>query len=198
MTEIKKGIVYMLKKKLQKGEWGYLEQSKKYTIVYTIVMFVVALSIFVLGYVLTGTKENIASIIAVLVLLPASRAMVSMIMHIKTPKYSHDVYETVASCAGNVPVLYQLYLTSYKKNFPLNCVAVKGNNLMCYTEFGNCDIKACEEHVDMLLKQNRNKNVNIKIFTELKKFEERLGQLQTLDAVSQDEEVLQLMKNISL
>lgn len=188
----------MFQKKIKKGEWGYLEQEKKRSIIYTVFMFAVALGIFMAGYMVTGKKENLASVFAVLLLLPASKAMVSMIMFLRTPKYAHHVYEEATMCAGNVPMLYQMYLTSYKKNFPLSCVAVKGNNLMCYTEFSDCDVKACEEHIETLLKQNRNKNVNVKIFTELKKFEERLAQLQTQDAVLQDEEVLNLMKSISL
>lgn len=188
----------MLQRKIQKGEWGYLEQEKKRSIIYMILLYVFALGIFFVGYLVAGKKENIASVFAVLVLLPAAKATVSMIMFLRTPKYAKQVYETVSEHEGTVPVLYQLYLTSYQKNFPLSCVAIKGNNLMCYTEFANCDVKACEEHIEGLLKQNRNKNVNVKVFTDLKKFEERLEQLQTQDAVSQDEEVLSLMKNISL
>lgn len=188
----------MLRSKIQKGEWGYLEQEKKRSIMYAALLFAFALGIFLIGYWIAGKKENIASVFAVLVLLPASKAVVSVIMFLKTPKYDEQVYKNVVACAGNVPVLHALYLTSYQKNFPLNCVAVKGNNLMCYTEFSTCDVKACEEHMDALLKQNRNKNVNVKVFTDYKKFEERLGQLQTQDAVAQDEEVLSLMKSISL
>ena len=188
----------MLRRKIQKGEWGYLEQEKKRSVIYMIVLFAIALGIFFIGYLMTGKKENVASVLAVLTLLPASKAVVSVIMFLRTPKYDEQVYQTVSACAGNVPVLYQLYLTSYQKNFPLSCVAVKGNNLMCYTEFETCDGKACEEHVEALLKQNRNKNVNMKVFTDKNKFLERIEQLQTQDAVSQDEEVLRLMKSISL
>lgn len=188
----------MLRRKIQKGEWGYLEQEKKRSIVYATLLFAFALGIFLIGYLVAGKKENVASVFAVLSLLPASKALVSVIMFFRTPKYDEQVYRNVSLCSGNVPVLHMLYLTSYKKNFPLNCVAVKGNNLMCYTEFSTCDVKACEEHVNDLLKQNRNKNVNVKVFTEYKKFEERLEQLQTQDAVAQDEEVLSLMKSISL
>lgn len=188
----------MFKRKIQKGEWGYLEQEKKRSIIYMIILFTIALGIFLTGYFVTGKKENIASIIAVLVLLPASKAVVSVIMFLRTPKFDENVFHAVSERAGNVPVLHMLYLTSYQKNFPLNCVAVKANNLMCYTEFEACDVKACEEHVDALLKQNRNKNVNMKVFTDINKFIERIEQLQTQEAVSQDEEVLQLMKSISL
>ena len=71
---------------------------------------------------------------------------------------------------------------------------------MGYTEFDSCDTAACEEHVKLLATQNSFKNLNIKIFKgqEQKKFEERLVQLQKAEAGKREEELIQLMKDISL
>lgn len=186
--------------KISKGEPDYLKQQKKVVMVKTIVLFTIALAVFLIGYWSTKTKANLLSVVAVLGLLPASKSMVSFIMYLRTPKYSETIVEAAKTACGEVPVLYNLYLTSYKQNFPLNCIAVRGNNLMGYTEFDTCDTDACEEHIKLITSQNSFKNLNIKIFknSELKKFEDRLVQLQKADTGKRETELLELMKDISL
>lgn len=188
----------MKKKKIQKGEFGYLPYEKKITTIRTIILFVIAVIIFLTGYIWTKTKANIFSIIAVLDLLPASRSLVNMIMYYRTPKYDEDIKNSFDKIKGNVSIVYQLYLTSYQKNFPVSCFAVKGNHLIGYTEFEKCDANACEQHLKDLLAQNALKNVTVKIFKEKDRFEERIQQLQNIEVHKQDEEIISLIKDISL
>ena len=186
--------------KISKGEPNYLKQQKKVVLIQTIVYFSISLAIFVIGYWSTKTKANLMSVVAVLGLLPASKSLVSLIMYLRTPKYSESVLQSIQAVIGETPALYHLYLTSYQKNFPLNCIAIRGNNVMGYTEFDSCDTAACEEHIKLLATQNSFKNLNIKIFKgqEQKKFEERLVQFQKAEAGKREEELIQLMKDISL
>ena len=166
----------------------------------TILSYAIAIAVFVIGYISTKTKENVCSIIAVLLLLPASRNTVSMIMFLKTPAYDEKLYHKLAEIKGNVPILFHLYLTSYQINFPITCIAVKGDNLIGYSEFGKCDVTACKEHIEGILKQNGLSNINIKIFgsNDYKMFEERIKQLQSIEPSKHDEEILSLMCDISL
>ena len=186
--------------KIQKGEPGYLQRQKKVVLIKTIIFFAISLGVFLLGYLLTKTKSNLLTIVAVFLMLPSSKSLVSYIMYVRTPKYNENIIENVQNVIGDVPVLYNLYLTSYKTNFPLNCIAIRGNNIMGYTEFETCDTAACEEHIQLIAAQNSMKNLNIKIFkgSELKNFEERLCQLQTHEAGKKEIELLELIKDISL
>lgn len=186
--------------KQQKGNPDYLKQQKKIVLIRTVVLYTLALAILIMGYLSTKTKANLLTIVAVLGLLPACKSTVLLVMYLRTPKYSDDVLAAVQSAVGSLPAVYHVYLTSYKKNFPINCLVAKGNNLIGYTQFSSCDTKACEEHLQIMTAQNSFKNVNIKIFqgTELKKFEERLFQLQKTDAAKHDDELLELIKDISL
>ena len=55
--------------------------------------------------------------------------------------------------------------------------------LICaYTESEKCDVRAGEEHLEQLLKQDGYKNLTIKIFQNLDKYIDRLGQLSNLDS----------------
>lgn len=186
--------------KIQKGNPGYLNKQKKAVFIRTIIYFAISLAIFLMGYLSTKTKANLLTVVAVVGLLPACKSAVSLIMYLRTPKYSETILQNIQNAVGDIPALYHLYLTSYKENFPLNCIAIRGNNIMGYTEFVACNTTACEEHIQLIATQNSMKNLNIKIFkgSELKKYEERLKQLQNSEAGKKEDELLELMKDISL
>lgn len=186
--------------KIVKGEPGYLDKQKKVVLIRTIIYFALSLAVFFIGYWSTKTKANLMSIVAVLGMLPSAKSAVSLIMYLRTPKYSETVLHDIQNAVGEVPALYHMYLTSYKANFPLNCIAIRGNNIMGYTEFDSCNAAACEEHIQLIATQNGLKNLNIKVFkgSEFKKYEERLIQLQSAEAGKKEGELLELIKDISL
>lgn len=186
--------------KITKGEPDYLKRQKKIVLIRTIIYFAISLAVFLIGYLSTKTKANLMSVVAVLGMLPSSKSAVSLIMYLRTPQYSETVLQSIKNTVGEVSALYHMYLTSYSKNFPLNCIAIRGNNIIGYTEFDSCDAAACEEHIKLITTQNSFKNLNIKIFKgqEQKKFEERLVQLQKTQSGKREDELIELMKDISI
>ena len=104
----------------QKGEPDYLIRQKKLSTIKTAISFAAAIIIFIIGYAIYHTRENIFTIIAVLALLPASRNTVSMIMFLKTPAYDTGICNQIQQIA-EIPMLYHLYLTSYQKNYAMTC-----------------------------------------------------------------------------
>lgn len=182
----------------KKGEFGYPPYERKRVMIRTAAYFLISIAVFLLGYFSTGQKENLLTVVAVLGMLPSSKSLVSVVMYFKIPKFSETDYQEISSQAGDVSVIYSLYLTSYRSNFPINCFAVRGNNLIGYTEFPDCDDSACEAHIQGILKQNSIKNMTIKIFHEKTRFIDRLGQLQALEPGKKESEVLTLLCDISL
>jgi hypothetical protein len=184
--------------KLAKGEFGYPVYERKVVIIRTAIYFIMSIAVFLLGYFSTGSRENLLTIVAVLGLLPSSKSLVSVIMYIRIPKFSKEHYREISKHEGNVPVIYSMYLTSYKLNFPINAFAVRGNNIIGYTEFKTCNATACEEHIRDILNQNGIKNITIKIFSDQKRFIERLNQLQDLETGKKEGEILTILGDISL
>ena len=66
-----------------KGTSGYLRTQKNYEILRTVLYFAISLSLFIAGWVTTGSRENLLTIVAVLGCLPACKSMVSLIMILK-------------------------------------------------------------------------------------------------------------------
>ena len=115
--------------KVTKGCFGYLKIQKKKEIIRTIFYFALSISIFLMGYVSTGSKLNLLTVVAVLGCLPASKSAVSMIMYIKAGQCSQECYEQLKPYTDGTFMLYDLYLTSYQKNFQISAMAIKNNTV---------------------------------------------------------------------
>ena len=194
----------MFKRKFNKGEYEYPGYEKKRVIIRTIAYFAISAAVFLLGWISTGTRNNLLTIVAVLGLLPSSKSLVAVIMYMRIPEFSREVYEEITSHAGTVDIIYSMYLTSYKLNFAINCLAAYGGKaasggvLIGFTQFEACDAAACEKHIKDMLNQNSIKGVTVKVFKEKQKFIDRLLQINSYEKSGKEGEILELMCDVSL
>lgn len=72
-----------------------------------------------------------------------------------------------------------MFFTSYEKNYPVSHMAVK-NHIVCgYSESKKIDVQACEKHLSAHLKQGGCKGAVVKIYDDMEKYCEGLGNLRT-------------------
>ena len=100
-----------------KGSENYLNTQKKYELIRTIIMFTISLSLFAAGFIQTGTRKNLLTVVAVLGCLPACRSMVSTIMYLRYQSGSHEVISEIKKHSEGLHVIYDCVFTSYQKNF---------------------------------------------------------------------------------
>ena len=180
----------MKSKKIIKGRKGYLEYQKKKTLIWTIILFLSSLGIFLLGYFHTGSKENYMTIIAVLGCLPACRSVVNTIMLYRYHGISESDYQKILPLSEGMMTCCDLVFTSYDKNFEIHHMALCGDTLIGYTANSACDAKACEKHLHELFIKNSLREIDITIFKELSKYTNRLNGINsTLEAPLSEEQV---------
>lgn len=167
-------------KKAIKGNFGYLDAKRKQVLIRTIIFFAISLALLAAGIISTGTRKNLLTVVAVLGCLPACKSFVNFIMYFRAKGCSIDAKEKIKPEEGGLIGMYDMYFTSYKKNFPVSHMIVEGKNVCGFTEYEDCDTKACEEHLTAMLKQGGYKDLTVKIFKELPKYCERLRQLNGL------------------
>lgn len=188
-------------KRAIKGTFGYLRQKKNLVLIRTIIYFAIALALFFIGLITTGTRKNLLTVVAVLGLLPASKSFVNLVMYLRATGCSLSAGEDIEKAEGNLVGMYDMYFTSYKKNFPISHMVVEGKTICGYTESKSCDLRACEEHLETMLKQSGYKDMTIKIFSDRGKYCERLKQLNGLEhekTPERDDEVRVVLYDISL
>ncbi|MCM1038946.1 MAG: hypothetical protein NC314_08915 [Roseburia sp.] len=189
-----------MSKKVPKGNYGYIEYQKKASVIRTVIFFALSLAIYGIGIYSTGSNKNLLTVVAVLGLLPSCKSAVNAIMFLRASGCSGGAKEKISDYDDKLTGFYDMYFTSYQKNFPISHMVLKGNTICAYTESDKCDIKAGEAHLEQMLKQDGYKNMTIKIFDDLGKYVDRLSQLSSLDTQESKnrEGMIQMFYSISL
>lgn len=188
----------------KKGDFGYLSAKRLWVIIRTIIYFILSLSIFLIGYFTTHNRQNLLTIIAVLGCLPACKSVVSTIMYIKAKGCSKDAQNQIMHEIGNLSGLYDMYFTSYKKNFDISHLVIKDNSIIAYTEDSKCDLQGAKEHLLTMLKQGGVKDYVISITNDISKYCQQLARLQEKNEENSEDktdcniEVITILKEISL
>lgn len=157
-----------------KGTFGYLEKKKRNAILWTILCFGISLAVFLAGYLTTGTRKNLLTVVAVLGCLPACKSIVNLIMLCRAKGCSREVYEQIKPCEGRLIGMCDLYFTSYQKNFPISHMIVDGKVILGFCENEKCDPDAAIAHLQTMLKQGGFKDYTITLTKDLKKYCEQL------------------------
>ena len=164
-------------------------------------MFGISLAIYLAGYLTVHSNKNLLTIVAVLGCLPASKSAVSMIMFLRAKGCSEALKAKIDRLSLTLSQRYDLYLTSYQKNFQISHIVMKNHNLIGITESDRFDENACYEHLKDMFSRNGYKDITVKIFSDPEKYLERIGSLQQSEMEEKEhlqEEVLHLLENLSL
>ncbi len=164
-------------KRVAKGKYGYTLSHRKWQILKMLLYIVLALAIFLLGWITTKTTKNVLSIIAICGALPISKEMVGVIMSFKRKPMDKALFEQISERAGSLEQIYELVFTTQEKSYVVEAVVIEGKDVICYTIDPKCDMTALQKHLQKMLDANGYKE-NIKVFKDLKKFLDRVSDLE--------------------
>ena len=185
--------------KYTKGEFLFFQNKKKMEVLKTVVFFGVSAILYIAGIVATGSNKNYLTIIAILGCLPASKSAVSMIMYLKAKGCTKEAYEYISGKVGEHVGAYNLYFTSYDKNFDIYHVFVKGMTIIAYTENTKVAENAFEEHIKTVLNRDSITVVNVKLYKDLQKYVTRIEQMQNLEnEKSREKDIMKTLFAVSL
>ncbi len=188
-----------LYKKHPKGTYEYVSYRRKIDIGVMCLMFALAMGLYIIGRVSTGSNKNILTIVAVLGLLPACKMVVDVIMCFKVRSCDDELRQHIDGAIGSLHGMYNMYFTSYDKNFYLDHLVITGDSVIGYSSVTGFDEKAFSAHLtDLLLKENI-KNILIKVFDNEEKYLGRLRELSDNNAgTAARDDLYRLICNVSL
>lgn len=190
-------------KKIKKGQAGYLTYKKKAQILRTVIYFTLCILIFALGYWQTGSKENLLTVVAVVGILPSSKALVDVIVRIPYHSIKPEIAEEIAQKSNYLTVIYDLIITSTEKIMPVSCIVISGNKIFGYTENKKVDGNLVASNIKKML-ASHDCDVSVKILNEYKPFLSRVEGLNNIQAIEQsntkkeEKMMAQLIQQISL
>lgn len=190
--------------KIKKGNAGYIEVRKKATILKCVLEFGIVIALLALGIWQTETRLNMLTMVAILGCLPASKALVEVIMIVPHHSIEKNVADEIAGKTELLTTVYDLVLTSEKNIMPIDCIVISGNTIYGYTSNKKTDIAFAAKHIRQILSANKFSKLNIKIFDAYNAFISRAEGLNNIAAIEkedtkeQEETIRQVILNISL
>ena len=183
-----------------KGSYNYLNTQKKYELAKTVLFFGISLAIFFMGLWSTKTTSNYLTIVAVLGCLPASKWAVTTFMYWRYKSLPDKEVEEIEAAVGNLGGMYDMVFTSYEVNYHIHHLVVCDNCICGYSTQKDFDEKKFYKHILGILRMDGFKDdFTIKVFTDKKKYTERLKQLNLLDRTTKNEEAIKnVLKSVSL
>ena len=179
----------MRKRSALKGEYGYIKAQKKREIFKTALFFALSALFLIAGIAImksrnpdltfSQSRNNLLTIGSVLFILPAAKFLVSTIMFARAQKYActEDIRDMVLK--RNDAAAFDVYLTSYQKDFPLYAIVCTENEIAGLSADAAIDENAAKEHILQVLKKDGYRNVTVKIFKDREKFLERIAGMDT-------------------
>lgn len=182
-----------------KGSKGYLDTQKKYEIGRTVLYFAISISLFVAGYIQTKERVNVLSLVAALGCLPASKSLVVAIMFCRFKSLGKELSDKIETKANGLTQLFDLAFTSEKKTFLVNHAVIHHGLIVGYSNQQNFSDKEFQAHLTNILTLDGHKDITIKVFTDLDKYEHRLEQLKEVPCTDSNiESIAHTLKSVTL
>lgn len=190
--------------RVEKGEAGYIRARKTILVIENIVCFVLVAALVITGYILNHTKLNLWTFFAILVCLPACRALVNLIMLAPYESINEARELEVSGKTESLTMLYELVITSERKAMPIDILAIYNNTVCGYTRNKKVDTAYAGEHIKSILAKNKLDKITVKIFQDYKAFLSRAEGMNNIATIEQNhqnrrnEDIRKILLDISL
>ena len=166
--------------KIKKGDAGYICQHKRNVIIKTVIEFGIVIALFVLGVWQTGDRFNLLTVVAILGCLPASKALVEVIMIAPHKSVLSETEKEIKANAEQLTTAFDMVFTSEKKIMPVDCIVILDNTICGYTSKEKVDTNEAAKHIEKYLDSNKYTKVSVKIFDNYKNFLSRIKEMNQL------------------
>ncbi|MCD8338187.1 MAG: hypothetical protein LUD18_13150 [Lachnospiraceae bacterium] len=164
-------------KKVNKGTRGYISYEKKKRFLQTLLMFVLPLGIYIIGYVTVKSRLHLFTVVAILGCLPACKSMVGLIMMLMQQPMPDERYEAIKQAAGTLTAGYELVITAYEHTSLVEAAVICGDQIVCFTPDAKTDPAYLEKHIRQILSSNGFTEAQVKVMKELKPYLQRISVL---------------------
>lgn len=189
-------------KRVKKGQLGYIKYRRTFHLIFAVVLFAMAISLYIAGIKTTGDNKNLLTIVAIVGMLPASQSVVTCILGFRAKCCKKELYEKIEQKVDETMIsLYDLYFTTYDKNYPVSHIVIKNNCLCGIMEKTKHSTQDFEKYIEETFTRNGIKGVSVKFFecTMEEKYLNRIEELKKLENAKTEmqEDVVRLLCDIS-
>ena len=185
----------------RKGTFGYIKKRRKLMALLTIALLAAVLGVYFGAQWYFKTNKNVFTILAALSCIGVGKFAVDWVMFMRAGCCSESARQAIEPHIGKLSGAYDLYMTSYEKNFCISHAVSAGKSVCALTEDSGCDVKSGEMHIRTMLENDGFKGYTVKIFRNLDDYTRRLDELNMLEDSKERKSiqgVINLLESISL
>jgi len=185
----------------RKGTYGYIKRGRMVYGAVTFVLLAAVLATYFGAQWYFKTNKNVFTILAALSCIGVGKFAVDLIMFCRAGGCSESAREAIELHKGKLAGAYDLFMTSYDKNFAISHAVCAGRSVCALTEDTGCDVKSGEMHIRTMLENDGFKGYTVKIFRNQDNYTQRLDDLNRLEDSKERKSiqgVMDLLKSISL
>lgn len=184
-------------KELERGSFQYIRRRKLRLTLMVIGMVLLGVIIFISGlFINKFDKANICTVLAVLMVLPAAKFLVLLIVVFPFHSVSRERYESVKTKVNDTLILMtDMVITSPEKVMNLDFVLLTDNQVIALIGKKNQDSSYVEKYLKQSLKENGFIDYTVKVCEEEKQFLTIIPQ-KICDTMTKQEECLRYMRTL--
>ena len=171
--------------KIEKGQPGYLRVQKTRYLLWAVVEFAVVAAVFILGYVQTGKKENLFTVVAIVGCLPAAKMLVEFITMMPYKSIEPEKYREIEEKAPLLTKVYDLVITGNDKVMPVDVLVISDHTVCGYTGNEKTDDVKVSRYLKEMLHNNRLEKITVKVFHDYTAFLARAEGMNNVMTVEQ-------------
>lgn len=179
------------KKKMNKGDYGYLQKSKIFQLTISLVLMIMVLVIFYTGYIKYGNTKNIFTVFAVISVIPAAKFMVTYIVMAPFKGVTIDEYEGLKSFLNTV-LLYDLLISSTEKIINVKIAAIRDNSVYIYVPDKKYNKTDVEKYIRSFLEKECNVTT-VKMISGYKEYKKAVALIDKNESGKYDKRIKELL-----
>lgn len=131
-----------------KCEPGYIKKQKVFQSLMLLLYVVIGVGLFLIGYLITGTRANVFTVLGILMVLPGAKRVIALVLMLPRRSVEQERYDKMKDMVSEQAVLLTDYVfTSPDKVMSFDFVIVQDENVMGILSKKKQDVKYVTEYL---------------------------------------------------
>lgn len=184
------------KKKINKGDYGYLQRSRLFQLTISLILMIMVLVIFYTGYIKYGNTKNIFTVFAVVSVIPAAKFIVTYIVMAPYKGLAPEEFEGMTPFSNPI-LLYDLLVSSTEKVIHIKITAIRDNSVYLYVPDKKYDKAEVEKYIRLILEKEC-KVTTVKMIRDYKEYKKAVSVMDKNEPGKYDKRIKELMTIYSM
>ncbi len=177
---------------------GYIANRKKISLLWLLGYLVVAVGIFLIGYFWTHTRANVLTVLAVLMVLPAAKRVVNLVVMIPRKSVSAERFEAVQAEVGEGILFTDYVFTSTEKIMHLDFVVIKNGNVLAVTAPSRQDVEYMKKYLEDCVHKAA-PSYHVRVFDTDQELVKQLSRMSQVEGEKESEEkVVEFLRSLAV